>query len=83
MLNRLRSLTTFVRYSASHLFAGKFAYFLLLATVLFLAVVIIPNLFALLLLSGQVVKETRSYFTRKPWLENERKHKELKRSGRL
>ncbi len=50
---------------------------------LFLAVVIIPNLFALLLLSGQVVKETRSYFTRKPWLENERKHKELKRSGRI
>ena len=49
----------------------------------FLAIVIIPNLFALLLLSGQVVNETRSYFTRKPWLENERKHKELKRSGRL
>jgi len=49
----------------------------------FLAVVIIPNLFALLLLSGQVVNETRSYFDRKPWLENERKHKELKRSGRI
>ena len=49
----------------------------------FLAVVIIPNLFALLLLSGQVVNETRSYFTRKPWLENERKHQELKRSGRI
>ncbi len=49
----------------------------------FLAVVIIPNLFALLLLSGQVVNETRSYFTRKPWIENERKHKALKRSGRL
>ncbi len=49
----------------------------------FLAVVIIPNLFALLLLSGQVVNETRSYFERKPWVENERKHKELKRSGRI
>ncbi len=49
----------------------------------FLAIVIIPNLFALLLLSGQVVNETRSYFTRKPWLENERKHQELKRSGKL
>ena len=49
----------------------------------FLAVVIIPNLFALLLLSGQVVNETRSYFDRKPWLENEKKHQELKRSGRI
>jgi AGCS family alanine or glycine:cation symporter len=49
----------------------------------FLAVVIIPNLFALLLLSGQVVTETRSYFDRKPWLENEKKHQELKRSGRI
>ena len=49
----------------------------------FLAVVIIPNLFALLLLSGQVVNETRSYFDRKPWLENEKKHQALKRSGRI
>jgi AGCS family alanine or glycine:cation symporter len=49
----------------------------------FLAVVIIPNLFALLLLSGQVVNETRSYFDRKPWIENEEKHKRLKQSGRL
>jgi len=49
----------------------------------FLAVVIIPNLIALLLLSGQVVNETRSYFDRKPWLENEEKHKRLKQSGQL
>ena len=44
MLNRLRSLMVFVRYSAGHLFAGKFVYFLLLATVLFLAVVLIYTL---------------------------------------
>ena len=49
----------------------------------FLAVVIIPNLIALLLLSGQVVNETRSYFDRKPWLENEEKHKRLKQTGQL
>ncbi len=34
----------------------------------FLAIVIIPNLIALLLLSPQVAEMTRSYFTRKPWL---------------
>jgi alanine or glycine:cation symporter, AGCS family len=49
----------------------------------FLSVVIVPNLFALILLSPQVVAESRSYFERKPWLENEQKHRELKRTGRL
>jgi len=43
----------------------------------------VPNLFALILLSPQVVAESRSYFERKPWLENEQKHRELKRTGRL
>ena len=32
-----------------------------------LAIVIVPNLIALLLLSGQVRAETKSYFERKPW----------------
>jgi AGCS family alanine or glycine:cation symporter len=49
----------------------------------FLAVVIVPNLIALILLSGQVARETRSYFEREPWRENEIKHKRLKESGRL
>jgi AGCS family alanine or glycine:cation symporter len=35
---------------------------------IFLAVVIVPNLIALVMLSPQVVAETRSYFERKPWL---------------
>ncbi len=35
---------------------------------IFLAIVIVPNLIALVVLSPQVVAETRSYFDRKPWL---------------
>jgi len=35
---------------------------------IFLAIVIVPNLIALVVLSPQVVAETRSYFARKPWL---------------
>jgi AGCS family alanine or glycine:cation symporter len=50
---------------------------------LFLAVVIVPNLIALVLLSPQVLAETRSYFERKPWRENEQKRQELKRAGKL
>jgi Na+/alanine symporter len=46
-------------------------------------VVIVPNLIALILLSGQVARETKSYFEREPWRENEIKHKRLKESGRL
>jgi len=37
----------------------------------FLAIVIIPNLIALLLLSGEVREMTKSYFQRMPWIENE------------
>jgi AGCS family alanine or glycine:cation symporter len=46
---------------------------------IFLAVVIVPNLIALVLLSPKVVEETRSYFARKPWRENEAKRKAMKR----
>ena len=49
----------------------------------FLAVVIVPNLIALILLSGQVARETKSYFQREPWRENEIKHRHLKETGRL
>jgi alanine or glycine:cation symporter, AGCS family len=40
-----------------------------------LALVIVPNLLALLLLSGQVKSMTDSYFQRKPWVENAEAHK--------
>jgi AGCS family alanine or glycine:cation symporter len=48
-----------------------------------LAIVIIPNLIALILLSGKVRELTDSYFERQPWLENERVHRELKQRGQL
>ena len=35
---------------------------------IFLAIVIVPNLIALIVLAPQVADETRSYFERKPWL---------------
>jgi AGCS family alanine or glycine:cation symporter len=44
----------------------------------FLGVVILPNLLALILLSGQVKQMTDSYFERKPWVENEEVHRRLK-----
>ena len=44
----------------------------------FLGVVILPNLFALILLSGQVKQMTDSYFERKPWLSNEEAHERWK-----
>jgi AGCS family alanine or glycine:cation symporter len=50
-----------------------------------LAIVIIPNLIALVALSGQVKEMTRSYFERRPWIENAEVHrrlKEAKREGR-
>jgi AGCS family alanine or glycine:cation symporter len=46
-----------------------------------LSIVIWPNLIALLLLSPVVVAETRSYFERKPWLENYEKRQRT-REGR-
>jgi AGCS family alanine or glycine:cation symporter len=45
---------------------------------IFLAIVIVPNLIALILLSPQVVAETRSYFERKPWIENAAVHRAIK-----
>lgn len=43
-----------------------------------LAIVIIPNLIALLLLSGQVREMTDSYFQRKPWIQNALDHQRKK-----
>jgi Na+/alanine symporter len=46
--------------------------------------VIIPNLLALILLAPQVVDETRSYFERRPRIENAAAHhawKEKQRRG--
>ncbi|RMH18332.1 MAG: sodium:alanine symporter family protein [Acidobacteria bacterium] len=39
-----------------------------------LGIVTFPNLFAVVMLSGVVVQMTRSYFERKPWLENYEAH---------
>jgi AGCS family alanine or glycine:cation symporter len=44
----------------------------------FLGIVILPNLLALILLSGQVKEMTDSYFERKPWESNYEVHKQLK-----
>ncbi len=49
---------------------------------IFLSMVIVPNLIALILLAPQVVEETRSYFDRKPWLENAEKHKRVQAEKR-
>ncbi|MDH3428171.1 MAG: alanine:cation symporter family protein, partial [Gemmatimonadota bacterium] len=48
---------------------------------IFLAIVIVPNLIALILLAPQVVEETRSYFERKPWIENAAVHRQKKDRG--
>lgn len=42
-----------------------------------LGVVILPNLIALVLLSGQVKEMTDSYFRRKPWIENAEVHRKV------
>ena len=42
-----------------------------------LGIVILPNLLALLLLSGKVSELTNSYFARKPWLENYEVHRRV------
>ncbi|HEX9728444.1 MAG TPA: sodium:alanine symporter family protein [Gemmatimonadales bacterium] len=49
-----------------------------------LGIVILPNLIALVLLSGQVKKLTDSYFERRPWLENAEVHRRIvaERGGR-
>jgi AGCS family alanine or glycine:cation symporter len=48
----------------------------------FLAIVIIPNLLALLILSGQVREMTASYFQRRPWLENAEVRRRLRKAQR-
>ena len=47
----------------------------------FLAIVILPNLLALVLLAPKVVEMTNDYFERKPWVENEEKRKQWKTGG--
>ena len=44
----------------------------------FLAMVILPNLLALILLSPKLAELTRSYFERKPWIENAEAHRRAK-----
>jgi AGCS family alanine or glycine:cation symporter len=48
-----------------------------------LGLVTFPNLLALILLSPMLVKLTKSYFDRKPWVENEEAHKRAKAEGRI
>lgn len=48
-----------------------------------LGLVTFPNLLALVLLSPVVVRVTKSYFDRKPWIENAEAHKRAKAEGRL
>ncbi|GAB5535618.1 MAG: hypothetical protein Rubg2KO_18670 [Rubricoccaceae bacterium] len=48
-----------------------------------LSLVTIPNVIALILLSGTLKKLTDSYFERKPWIENEEAHKKAKAEGRI
>jgi AGCS family alanine or glycine:cation symporter len=45
---------------------------------IFLGIVILPNLLALVILSGQVRKMMDSYFERKPWIENAEVRRQLK-----
>jgi AGCS family alanine or glycine:cation symporter len=48
-----------------------------------LSLVTIPNVIALVFLSGVLKKMTDSYFDRKPWVENEEAHKRAKAEGRI
>ena len=48
-----------------------------------LSLVTIPNVIALVVLSGTLKKLTDSYFERKPWIQNEEDHKRAKAEGRL
>ncbi len=42
-----------------------------------LGLVVLPNLIALVLLSGKIKEMTKSYFERKPWIENAEVHKRV------
>ncbi|KPK81118.1 MAG: amino acid transporter [Gemmatimonas sp. SM23_52] len=48
----------------------------------FLGIVILPNLLALILLSGKVAELTKSYFQRRPWIENYEVHRRLREQRR-
>lgn len=48
-----------------------------------LAIVIVPNLLALVLLSGEIKEMADSYFERKPWIENAEVHRRLKEQERV
>ena len=48
----------------------------------FLGVVILPNLLALLILSPKVAQLTRSYFERRPWVDNASVHRQVKETGK-
>ena len=48
-----------------------------------LAIVILPNLLALVLLSGETKQMMDSYFERKPWIENAEVHRHLKEQERV
>ncbi|MGD2215765.1 MAG: sodium:alanine symporter family protein [Gemmatimonadales bacterium] len=48
----------------------------------FLGIVILPNLLALILLSGKVKQLTGSYFERRPWIENREAHRRWKEQQR-
>jgi AGCS family alanine or glycine:cation symporter len=48
----------------------------------FLGIVILPNLLALILLSGKVKQMTVSYFERRPWVENREVHRRWKEQHR-
>ncbi len=49
---------------------------------IFLGIVILPNLIALVWLSGKTKEMMDSYFERKPWLDNLEVHKKLKDEGK-
>lgn len=49
---------------------------------IFLGIVILPNLLALILLSPKVAELTKSYFERKPWIENREAHRRAKERAR-
>ncbi len=48
----------------------------------FLGIVILPNLLALLLLSPKIAEMSKSYFARRPWVENREVHRRLKAERR-
>ena len=48
---------------------------------IFLGIVILPNLLALVMLSGQVREMMDSYFDRKPWIKNAEVHKQIQQGS--